>query len=617
MTAHNNPNDPIRKRLLTLPSNPGIYRFLDEADQVLYIGKATNLKKRVSSYFHKQNIGAKNKSLIQKIAKIEISVTRSEVEALLLESSLIKSLKPKYNILLRDDKSYPYLHITNHAAFPRVEFTRRKTKPSSDRYFGPYPNIAAVRETLDFIQKTFKLRSCSDSFFNARTRPCLQYQIKRCSAPCTDYISQEDYQQSVSYAIRLLQGKSQHILSELSKKMDVAVKELAFEEAARLRDQIQSLRVIQEQQGMVQRQGDIDVIAIEAQPDFACILCVTVRSGQVLSSQRFFPSLPKIALNKLDDDSLWASVFSSFVSFYYFDTPERIPEIILIDQPIPFKTTLEEGLSELRKKKCHIQTNPRNQIKQRWLDFARNNLHLAITEHQQSTTFNQRRTTELQHCLKLSHPIKRLECFDISHTQGNDTIASCVVFDDKGPRKQDYRLFNITGITPGDDYAAMKQALTRRMLPSKPKPQPDVLLIDGGQGQVNIAKQVLNELGIKNITLLGIAKGPARKPGEEQLIPGDDSGAFMLPKDSPALHLLQHIRDEAHRFAISRHRKKRDKHSLTSSIESIPGIGAKRRAALLRQFGGLRGLAKASLDEIAKTPGISPALAEQIYQHFH
>ncbi|KTD08691.1 excinuclease ABC subunit UvrC [Legionella jamestowniensis] len=602
--------------IANLTSEPGVYRMIDEAGTVLYVGKARNLKKRVSSYFTKQNTGAKTRSLVNQIASVEVSVTRSETEALLLESNLIKTLRPKYNVLLRDDKSYPYIHVSNHA-FPRMELYRSKKKPQKGEFYGPFPSVAAVRDTLSTIQKAFKIRNCRDSYFNARSRPCLQYQIKRCSAPCTGYISQEDYKQSINDAARFLQGKCQLIIDDLAKRMERAVSQLHFEEAAVLRDQIKSLRLIQEQQSVVQLRGDADVIAIEAHPGFACIQCVTIRDGHVIASQSFFPSVPRRSFEEGSANDLWQQVFEAFVAFYYIDTPERIPALIITNATLEQKQTFEGMLGELRGKTCLIQTTPRG-VKARWLDFANNNLRLAIADYVASSATMQKRYEALAELLQRDSAITRMECFDISHTQGEETVASCVVFDQQGPRKSEYRRFNIHGITKGDDYAAMEQAITRRFKRLLQEQRlPDVLIIDGGKGQVAVAKRVFDLLAIENVVLLGIAKGPERKAGWEKLILVTQQEELSLPADSPALHLLQHIRDEAHRFAITTHRKKRQHASFESSLESIEGVGPKRRQALLRRFGGLRELARAPMDEIAKVSGINEELAQRIYQHFH
>lgn len=602
--------------LANLTEEPGIYRLLDTQGNVLYVGKASNLKKRVSSYFNKQQSEVKTRSLVSQVASIEVSVTYTETEALLLESSLIKSLRPKYNILLRDDKSYPYIYLDDKTAFARMEMARFKKKPKKGQCFGPYPSVNAVKDTLVALQKIFKIRNCSDAYFKSRSRPCLQYQIKRCSAPCVHYISQADYQQSVLDAVRFLKGKSQSVLKELTIRLDAAVEQLEFEEAARVRDQMKSLRAVQEQQGVIPLQGDTDVIAIEARPGFACIQCVSLRAGQMISMNNFFPTMPKQSLlTEIEtDEALWQQVFSAFVSFYYVEQPERIPQCIITDHSIADQTTLQSMLSDLRTKPCTIQIKVR-EVKARWLQFARNNLQIAITKHVTSSNVMRARYEALRLFLKIPKDIQRLECFDISHTQGTETVAACVVFNDSGPYRSEYRRFNIQGIQPGDDYAAMEQALMRRY--KSPTVLPDVIIIDGGRGQVAVAARVLKHLNVTDVQLLGISKGPTRKAGWEQLILADEIGEITLSSDSQALHLLQHIRDEAHRFAITLHRKKRQKAGFESSLESIEGIGAKRKHALLQQFGGIRELAKAPLEEILKVPGISRELGLRIFTHFH
>lgn len=604
--------------LAKLTTDPGVYRMRDANDHVLYVGKASNLKKRVSSYFNKPNKNAKTQSLVEQIARIEVTITRSEIEALLLESTLIKSLRPKYNVLMRDDKTYPYLTLSKDHPYPRLTAMRFKKKPEQGLFFGPYPSIVALRETLNVIQKVFKIRNCSDSYFNARQRPCLQYQIKRCSAPCTGYISQKDYQQSVDQTIAFLEGKCSHIIEALAVRMDDAVARLAFEEAAVCRDQIKSLRLVQQQQGIVRGKEDADVIVIEAQPGFACVLCVIIRDGQVLESRRFFPSVPKVDWSDSDDlPRLWEQVFAVFLAYYYMDNPSLIPRLIVTNQSLKDKEILQKMLSDRLGKACKIQTKALG-VKARWVDFAMNNLQLAVSEHVASAEMLLTRYRALQTMLGLQEPIHRMVCFDISHTQGVSTVASCVAFDANGPCKRDYRRYNIGGITPGDDYAAMEQVMTRYFKRSLKdgRSLPDVLIIDGGKGQVAVALRLLKEMNISGVVLLGIAKGPERKAGLERLILGEDKREITLPSDSPALHLLQHIRDESHRFAITAHRKKRQQSSLGSSLETIEGIGAKRRQALLRRFGGLRELAKAPMEEISKVPGISLELAERIYQHF-
>ncbi len=612
--------EPLADFINQLPHEPGVYRMLDAEGIVLYVGKASNLKKRVTSYFSKQLSGLKTRKLVKQIASIEISVTRSESEALLLESSLIKRLHPKYNVLLRDDKSYPYLHVTGAHPFPRMELYRSKKKPSDSDFFGPYPTIHAVKETLNTIQKIFKIRSCRDSYFNSRSRPCLQYEINRCTAPCTNAISAADYQVSVQNAVRFLQGKSHQIIEDLEVRMEAASQQMAFEEAAVLRDQIKSLRLVQERQGVVQLRGDADVIAIEAKPGFACIQWVSVREGQVIAAQHFFPSVPTLGFDDHDalDHELYQQVLEAFIAFFYVEAPQRIPPLILLDSNITQLSAVTELLSELRGKACRLQTNPRGS-NAKWLDFARNNLRLAMKDYWQSRQSMQEKYQELCDLLALKQPILRMECFDISHTQGESTVASCVVFDSHGPCRSQYRRFNIQGIQPGDDYAAMEQAIRRRYkrLKEEEKSLPDLLIIDGGKGQVTVAKQVLADLELHDLPILGIAKGRDRKVGMERLLLVAQHREITLPSDSKVLHLLQHIRDEAHRFAISNHRQKRHKTRFESSLEMIDGVGPKRRQALLRRFGGVQELAKVAKEEIAKVKGINQELALRIFNYFH
>lgn len=604
----------LQSTLTNLPLEPGVYRMRDADHKVIYVGKATCLKKRVQSYFNPSGQGSKTRALVRQIVSIDVSVTRSETEALLLESQLIKSLRPKYNVLMRDDKSYPYLYVSLKHDYPSLSMIRTKKNPQEKGYFGPYPGVNAVRETLNLIQKVFKLRNCRDGDFATRSRPCLQYQIGRCRAPCVGLISKQDYDQAVLDTTQFLRGKSQQLLNELGQRMNEAVDKMAFEEAARLRDQMKHIRHIQEQQGMTLREGDADVLVSYVRPGFACVQWVGVRGGQVLDSQVFFPTLPKAGLEQED---LEQAVFEAFIAHYYFDTPERIPALILTNHPVQEQAAWEEALRARREKACKIQVNPRG-AKARWLDFANDNLARAVAARRASKLLIEQRYEALQQALGLKS-ISRMVCFDISHTQGQDTVASCVVFDNQGPCKSAYRRLNIQGITPGDDYAAMEQAVTRyfRRLLRDDKPLPELAVIDGGKGQVSMAKLALDALGIQHVKILGVAKGPARKAGLERLVLADDLQEMSWAPESPALHLLQHIRDESHRFAITAHRKKRQKTTLGSTLHDIPGVGEKRRHALLHRFGGFRELAKASREEIAKVEGISHALATRIYEHFH
>lgn len=581
--------------------------MMNAEGDVLYVGKARNLKKRVSSYFHsKQSL--KNTSLVQQIHQIETIVTHTENEALLLESNLIKKFKPRYNILLRDDKGYPYIVLTDHPDFPRLEFYRG-VKRSKNRYFGPYPSSTAVRETLQFLQKLFRIRSCTDSFFRARTRPCLQYQIKRCTAPCVGYIDPEHYQLEVRRAVLFLEGKDQEIIADLIQQMETAAQNLEFETAAYLRDQIAMLRQIHQQQAVDAGEGDVDIIAVELLRAQACVQMMSVRKGRLLGSRSYFPTLPSAMSAE--------EILSAFVPQYYLQATSlhEIPKQILLSHTLEEQNWIAQALSEQAKRQIQLINNPRTE-RARWLQLALQNAKQALSAHLASRATAYQRMEALQTLLQLEVLPERLECFDISHSQGEATVASCVVFDENGARKMDYRRFNIEGITPGDDYAAMQQALSRRYTHVKTTEGrlPDVLIIDGGKGQLAQAEQVLEELQITGVTILGVAKGPGRKAGLETLFLSGESVPLQTTPDSLALHLVQEIRDEAHRFAITGHRGRRAKKRNTSTLESIPGIGATRRRELLKQFGGLQELKRASIEELAKVPGVSKALATKIYE---
>lgn len=606
-----NENDHLNAYIDKLTSAPGIYKMYDSQGQVLYVGKASNLKKRVSSYFNKQQNSAKTQALVKQIASIEVIVTETETEALLLECTLIKTLLPKYNVLLRDDKSYPYIHISNHR-FPLMESYRSKRKPQKGLYFGPFPSAGLVRETINILQKVFKIRNCSNHFFNARTRPCLQYQLHRCTAPCVGFITEADYQKSVESAIQFLQGKSTLIVTALSKRMDSAVQKLAFEEAAFFRDQIKNLKKLQEQQRMIQLHGEADVLVLTLSQQLAIVLCVSIRDGQVLSSQSFFPIIPK---DPFPDDNLEEQILNAFVSHYYLDNPERIPPLILLEKNYTLTASLSTLLTKLRKKNCRIEVPLRGK-KGEWLAFAKTNLAHILAQQLDKTEKRALRFEALKTLVQWENPINRMECFDISHTQGQAPVASCVVFDAHGPLKRDYRQFNIQNITAGDDYGAMEQALLRRYkrLLEENKDLPDLIIIDGGTGQISAAQKALAQLGISDRCLIGIAKGASRKPGLEEIILVAQRIKLRLDPGSEALHLLQEIRDEAHRFALKSHRAKRSKETLSSSLTAIEGIGPKRRQALLRHFGGLQGLRAAKLEDLAKVPGLSLSLAKKVYE---
>jgi excinuclease ABC subunit C len=597
--------------LTTLTTRPGVYKMLNTDGKVLYVGKARNLKDRVSSYFRGNVLDPKLVALVQQIADIEITVTSSENEALLLESNLIKALKPRYNILLKDDKSYPYLFLSKEQEFPRLGFHRGAQREKGD-YFGPYPSAGAVHETLDLLQKLFKIRQCSDSFFRNRSRPCLQYQIKRCTAPCVGYIDAATYQINVRHARLFLQGRNDAVLHELSEQMEQASNNLAFEQAARFRDEIATLRQIQARQYVTSRGGDIDVIAIVSRENSVCIEVLYIRSGRLIGDKSYFPNVP-VAIT--EEEAL-----SSFLPQYYLNSKrgESHPKQIVLNKEIADKDWIAEALSEAWGTKVSISCARRGKSQQ-WIKMALLNAQHALMGHLSSQMHYFQWFEALQQQLRLPNMPMRVECFDVSHTMGEATVASCVVFGTDGPIKNDYRRFNISEITPGDDYAAMRQALMRHYTRVKAGgcPQPDVLFIDGGKGQLAVAEAALEEVQVTGVILIAIAKGPSRKPGFETLIVSGQHQIWDLPPDSPVLHLIQRVRDEAHRFAITGHRKKRAKIRTTSRLEEIPGIGPKRRRDLLKHFGGMQGILKASIEELAKAPGFSLDLAKRVYDGLH
>lgn len=600
--------------LKTLPDSPGVYRMLDKREQVIYVGKARNLKKRVSSYFQKNITHPKTRTLVAQICNIEITVTHTENEALLLENNLIKSLKPRYNVLFRDDKSYPYIYLSQDA-FPRLA-VHRGAQRAKGRYFGPYPSAGAVRETLNLLQKLFPIRQCEDSFYKNRSRPCLQYQIKRCTAPCVGLIDEASYQEDLRHAVMFLEGKSTAVIDELANKMDAASEALEYETAARYRDQIASLRRVQERQYIEGERGNLDVIAAAVQGDVACVQLFTVRGGRNLGNKTFYPK----NVTQLGVDEL----LSAFLAQFYLlsgsakVSKHDLPDEILLNAELPDADILGSVLSEQAGRKLNLSCKLRGE-RARWLKMAENNARQSLMMRLNNQATLIQRFEALQDVLGLDELPARMECFDISHTMGEAPVASCVVFDQNGPLKSDYRRFNIEGITPGDDYAAMYQALTRRYkrLKEGEGKIPDILFIDGGKGQVTQARDVMEELQIDGLVLVGVAKGPSRKPGLETLCLSDQSREIILPSDSPALHLIQQIRDEAHRFAITGHRQRRKNKRNSSPLEEIPGLGPKRRQQLLRQFGGLQEVARAGVEDLASVQGISRDLAQLIYDRFH
>lgn len=607
MTAEQKPFD-ARAFLRNLTTRPGVYRMLGADGCVLYVGKAGNLKKRVASYFRAPGgLPPKTRALMQQVVSVEVTVTNTEGEALLLENHLIKELRPRYNVLLRDDKSYPYIFLSSEDEYPRLTF-HRGAKREPGRYFGPYPSAGAVRESLSLLQKLFPVRQCENSFFRNRSRPCLQYQIKRCTAPCVGFVERDDYMRDVRHAEMFLEGRSAQVIDELVARMEQASAALEFEQAARYRDQIASLRRVAERQYVAGEGGDLDVVGCVVEAGMACVQVFFFRGGRNLGNKAFFPQIP--------EDADAGDVLSGFLAQYYLD--KDVPAEILVSRPFADAELLAQVLAERAGRKVALRTRVRGE-RARWLQMAQSNAEHALHARLASRSGTQQRLEALRDALNLDQVPLRLECFDISHTMGEATVASCVVFGAEGALKSDYRRFNIHDIAPGDDYAAMRQALTRRYtrLKQGESKMPDVLLIDGGKGQVRQARDVLEELQVEGVTIVGVAKGPERRPGLETLFLSDQSTPIILPEDSAALHLIQQIRDEAHRFAITGHRQRRSRARNTSVLETIPGMGPKRRQRLLKQFGGLREIARAGVEDLASVQGISRELAQRIYDAFH
>ena len=597
--------------LADVSHEPGVYRMFDDKGTVIYVGKAKDLKKRLSSYFRTQLNSKKTEALVASIAHIETTITASETEALLLEHNYIKTYQPRYNVLLRDDKSYPYILLTKER-HPRIT-AYRGSKKIQGEYFGPYPHAGAVRDTLSLLQKLFPIRQCENSVYKNRSRPCLQHQIGRCSAPCVaGYVSDEEYNQQVEFARLFLQGKDNQVLEHLIQKMEQASRELNFEQAAHLRDQIQMVRSVTEKQFVSnERLDDMDIISIAYQLGIACVQVLFIRQGKVLGNRSYFPKVPvNTDLSELTE---------TFVGQFYLQAHQgrTIPNSIIVDHKLNEKKDLETLLSEQAGRKVSIQDNAKGS-KSKYLHLAQVNAKAALITQLKQASLMQERYEALQTLLGIEK-IERMECFDISHTMGAQTIASCVVFNRDGPLKSDYRRFNIEGITGGDDYAAMEHALKKRFdRDLESEKIPDIIFIDGGKGQLNRALQVFQELDVKwdknRPHLIGVAKGVDRKAGLETLIISRQEREINLSPDNLALHLIQHIRDESHNHAISGHRKKRQKAFTQSGLETIEGVGAKRRQALLKYLGGMQGVKNATLDEIASVPGISKALAEKIFE---
>ncbi|WP_313584788.1 excinuclease ABC subunit UvrC [Acinetobacter variabilis] len=590
----------IEKILANMTTLPGVYRMYGKDGELLYVGKAKNLKNRVSSYFVKTLDHPKTQALVARIYDIQTLVVRSETEALLLEQNLIKLHRPPYNIMLRDDKSYVYIFVSADKPYPRIASGRGKGKHQVGKFFGPYPSAYNARDTLVILQKLFNVRSCENGFFANRTRPCLQYQIKRCSGPCVGLISPEDYQEDVNNSIRFLQGDTKELNQELIAKMEAAAENLEFEKAVFYRDRMALLRDVQAQQAIYKVKGEADILAIAYQAGVTCVQIMHVRNGKMLGGKGYFPDM-------LSDDL--GQMLSDFIANFYFQVADEIPSELIVNIEMPDRKELEAALSQHFDKKIQIKSKVR-ETRAEWLELAQMNVQHVI----QGKLANHFELNERFHQLEevVGRPVDRIECFDISHTMGEDTVASCVVFDSGGARKRDYRQFSINDIQAGDDYAAMRQALTRRY---KKAMLPDLLLIDGGKGQLHMAMEVMQELGL-DAFMVGVSKGEGRKPGLETLHFTDGS-KIQLPEDHKALHLIQQVRDEAHRFAITRHRAKRDKKRGSSVLEVIPGLGPKRRRDLLTHFGGIQGVLKASEKDLQLVPGLGSVMARMIYKVLH
>lgn len=593
--------------LKSLTKRPGIYKMLDDHGEIIYIGKAKNLKNRVSSHFKNQAASPKQQTMVARIANIEVTVTHTEAEALLLESQLIKRHKPRFNISLRDDKSFPYIYLSSHQDFPQLTF-HRGAKNKLGQYFGPYPSAGAVRESLKLLQKIFPVRQCDDTFYSNRTRPCLQYQIERCTAPCVGLIDKSNYAEDVTSTIMFLDGKGDVLIQQLINKMETAATTLQFEQAATYRDQITKLRTVLEKNFIHGERGDVDIIACATKVNVACIQVFFIRNGQHLGNKVFFP--------KMLDEYKPSTVIQAFIPQYYLDKP--VPYELIVSHQPEESGLLSGVLAELAQHTVTISCHVRGE-RAKWLQMAITNAENSLLSKLADKQGLYARFFSLQEELGCSEIPKRLECFDISHTQGNQTVASCVVFDRDGPVKSAYRRFNIEGITGGDDYAAIHQAVSRRFkrLKQGEHEAPDILFIDGGKGQISEAQKALAELSINDVMIVGVSKGPDRKPGMEKLILLAHEHPLDVTPGASGLLLIQHIRDEAHRFAITGHRQRRGKVTKQSILEGIAGLGAKRRQLLLRQFGGLQGVQQAGVDALCSVDGISKQLAQRIYDIFH
>ena len=600
-----------KNALEKMTHHPGVYQMLDADGALIYVGKAKDLKKRVGSYFGRKPDSAKTRALVKQIQFINITVTRTEAEALLLESNLIKQHKPRYNVVLRDDKSYPYLYLSAEDKYPRLSFYRG-AKSGGGQYFGPYPSAKSARRTLNLTQKLFRIRQCDDTFFKNRSRPCLQYQIKRCTAPCVGLVEDETYREDMKHTVMFLEGRNEEVIRELTSPMQKAADALDYERAAQYRDQIVSLRKIQESQYITAPRGELDIVACYMESGFACVQVFFVRGGLNLGNKAFFP----VHTVELDE----AQVLNAFMAQYYLNDSRnrQVPVEILVSHRIADAETLMGLLSERRGKSVRIKYRHRSG-RRKWIEMGLNNAEIALKTRLSSKEKYASRFENLQAVLQLNEPVERIECFDVSHISGEATVASCVVFNHEGAVKADYRKFNIKDVPAGDDYAAMAQAFERRYTRVKKTEGklPELILIDGGKGQVGSIKALVEELQLDEVVILGVAKGRARKPGLEKLVFSDGKSELSLAANSPALHLIQEVRDEAHRFAVTGHRRQRNQKRKKSILEQVEGIGAKRRRELIRFFGGLQGVARAGVEELARVPGINNNLAKKIYNSLH
>ncbi len=601
--------------LKTAPSRAGVYRMVDRRQRVLYVGKARNLRRRLSSWLRGGARDEKGRALLARTAAVEVTVTHTETEALLLENNLIKEHRPRYNIILRDDKSYPWIHLAEQTSFPRFVF-HRGARRAAGRYFGPFSNAGAVRQTIALIHKLFRVRQCTDAFFRNRSRPCLQYQIDRCSGPCVGLVDRADYAEDVRHAAMFLEGRSEAMIEELVERMEAASQRLDFELAARYRDQISGLRRVQERQYVGGAKGDVDVVAVRRGEGVGVVQVMEIRNGRNLGSHT---RVPRNLLGATEED-----ILDAFLAQYYLSDERFIPRRIVLDRPLEGLEPLVEAVSRRSGRKVSIGMGRRGN-RARWVEMARENADVALRQRLADRSTLNDRLAALAQALELPEPPARIECFDVSHTDGEATVASCVAFGPEGPLKSDYRRFNVRGVTAGDDYAAMRQALARRFASSSGRdeggaeaeeapPLPDLLLIDGGRGQLGRALEVLEELALTGVETAAVAKGPGRKPGFESVFRPGRASPLDLREDSPALHFIQQIRDEAHRFAITGHRSQRARRRRTSTLETLPGVGPVLRQRLLTEFGGLPGVRRAGVEDLARVRGVSARLAREVYE---